>query len=79
MGEKLIYYKCYKKFVFNNLLHAHFKSKSCRRKIIRFEKFKDKGISYNSTLTKESFIIRNLKLIESMIFFTSSNEMSFRF
>ena len=49
MSEKLIYYKCYKKFIFNNLLYAHFKSKSCRRKIIRFEKLsKNKKITYNS-------------------------------
>ena len=28
LSEKLIYYKCYKKNSFNNLLHTHFKSKS---------------------------------------------------
>ena len=79
MSEKSIYRKCYKKFVFNNLLHTHLKSKSYRKKIIKFEKFKDKEISYNLTLTKKSFVIENLKLIESMISFTSSNEMSFHF
>ena len=79
MGEKLIYRKCYKKFPFNNLLHTYLKSKSCRKKIIRFEKLKDKEISHDLTLTKESFIIKNLKLIELMTSFTSSNEISFRF
>ena len=38
MDEKLIYYKCYKKFAFNNLLHIHLKSKSYRKKIIQSEK-----------------------------------------
>ena len=43
ISEKLIYYKYYKKFIFNNLLYKHFKSKSYRRKIIKFEKWsKDK-------------------------------------
>ena len=80
MGEKSIYRKCYKKFVFNNLLHIYLKSKSYRRKIIKSEKLsKDKEILYDSTLMKESFIIRELKLIESMTSFISSNEMSFRF
>ena len=79
MSEKSIYRKCYKKFAFNNLLHAHLKSKSYRKKIIKSEKFKDKKISHNSTLTKKSFIIRNLKLIKSMTSLTSSNEMFFRF
>ena len=31
MNEKLIYRKCYKKFVFNNLLYAHFKSKLSKK------------------------------------------------
>ena len=80
MGEKSIYYKYYKKFVFNNLLHIYLKSKSYRRKIIISKKlFKNKEISHISTLTKESFIIRNLKLIESITSFISSNEISFRF
>ena len=86
MSEKSIYYKCYKKFAFNNLLHAYFKLKSYRRKIIKLEELsKNKKILYNSilikesTLTKKSFIMRKLKLIESITSFTSSNEMSFRF
>ena len=80
MNEKSIYRKCYKKFAFNNLLYAHLKSKSYRKKIIKLEElFKDKKISYNSTLTKESFIIKDLKLIELIASSTSSNEMSFRF
>ena len=80
MSEKSIYYKCYKKVVFNNLLHAHLKSKSYRKKIIKSEKlFKDKEISYNSTLTKESLIIKNLKLVKSITSFIFSNEISFRF
>ena len=80
MNEKSIYRKCYKKFVFNNLLYTYLKSESCRRKIIRFEKlFKNKKISHNSTLMKESLIIKNLKLIESMTSFTFSNEIFFRF
>ena len=46
-NEKLIYYKCYKKFAFDNLLYTHFKSKSYRRKIIKFKKLsKDKKITY---------------------------------
>ena len=80
MSEKLIYRKCYKKFAFNNLLHIYFKSKSYRRKIIRFEKLsKDKKISHNLILIKEFFIIRELKLIESITSFIFSNEMFFRF
>ena len=80
INEKSIYRKCYKKFVFNNLLHIYLKSKSYRRKIIKFEKLsKDKKISHNSTLMKESFVIRKLKLIELITSFTSSNEMFFRF
>ena len=79
MNEKSIYRKCYKKFFFNNLLHVYLKSKSYRRKITKSEKLKNKKISYNSTLTKEFSIIRNLKLIESMTSSISSNEMSFRF
>ena len=80
MNEKLICHKCYKKFVFNNLLYIYFKSKSCRRKIIKFEKLsKDKKIIYDSILIKESFIIKELKLIELMISFTFSNGISFRF
>ena len=80
MSEKLICRKCYKKFVFNNLLYIHLKSKSCRRKIIRFNKLsKNKKISHNSTLTKESFIIKKLKLIELITSFISSNEIFFRF
>ena len=80
MNEKSIYRKCYKEFAFNNLLYIYFKSKSYRRKIIRFEKlFKDKKISYNSTLTKKSFVIKDLKLIKLITLFTSSNGMSFRF
>ena len=79
MGEKSIYRKYYKKFAFNNLLYTHFKSKSYRRKIIRSEKLKNKKISHDSTLTKEFFLIKDLKLIESITPFTSSNEMSFRF
>ena len=43
------------------------------------EKLKNKEISHNSTLTKKSPIIGDLKLIKSMVFFTSSNEISFRF
>ena len=80
MDEKSIYYKYYKKFVFNNLLHTHLKSKSYRKKIAKSEKlFKDKGISHNSTLTKEFSVTKNLKLIELMTFFIFSNEISFRF
>ena len=80
MNEKLIYRKYYKKLAFNNLLHIHFKSKSYQRKIIRFEKLsKDKEISHNLTLTKESFIIKELKLIKLKTSFTFSNEISFRF
>ena len=80
MSEKSIYRKYYKKFAFNNLLHIHLKSKSYRRKIIKSEKlFKNKKISYVSTLTKEFSIIKNLKLIESITSFTSSNEISFHF
>ena len=79
MNEKLICRKCYKKFLFNNLLYVYLKSKSYRKKIIKSEKLKDKGISHNSTLTKKSFIIKDLKLIESMTSFTFSNEISFRF
>ena len=37
ISEKSIYYKCYKKFLFNNLLHIYFKSKSYRRKITKSE------------------------------------------
>ena len=80
MSEKLIYYKCYKKFAFNNLLYTYLKSKSYRKKIIRSEKLsKNKKILYDSTLTKKSSIIKKLKLIKSITFFTFSNEMSFRF
>ena len=80
MNEKLIYYKHYKKFVFNNLLHTHFKSKSYRRNIIRFEKLsKDKKITYDLILIKESYAMRELKLIELITSFISSNQMSFRF
>ena len=80
MGEKSIYRKCYKKFAFNNLLHIYLKSKSCRRKIIRFKKLsKDKKISHNSILTKKYSVIRELKLIKSITPFTSSNEMFFCF
>ena len=80
MNEKLIYRKCYKKFAFNNLLHIYLKSKSYRRKIIKSEKSsKVKKISHNSTLTKKSFVMKKLKLIELITFFISSNEMSFRF
>ena len=78
MSEKLIYRKCYKKFAFNNFLHTHFKSKSCRKKIIRFEKL-SKKISYDLILMKESFAIKELKLIKLIISFTSSNGIFFRF
>ena len=80
MSEKFIYYKYYKKFVFNNLLYAHLKSKSYRRKIINFEKLsKDKKITYNLILMKKPFVIKKLKLIKLIAFFTSSNGMSFCF
>ena len=80
MSEKSIYRKCYKEFVFNNLLHTHLKSKSYRRNIIKSKKlFKDKEISYDSTLTKEFFIIKDLKLIKSITSSIFSNEISFRF
>ena len=80
MSEKLIYRICYKKFTFHNLLYTHFKSKSYRRKIIRFEKLsKDKKITYDLILTKKSFIIRKLKLIKLITSFILSNEISFRF
>ena len=79
MSEKSIYRKYYKKFPFNNLLYTHFKSKSCRRKIIKFKKLKNKRILYDSTLTKKFSVIKNLKLIESMTSFISSNEIFFRF
>ena len=79
MNEKSIYRKCYKKFTFNNLLYIYFKSKSYRRKIIKFEKFKDKRISHDSTLMKKKFIIKNLKLIELITSSTFSNEISFHF
>ena len=80
MSEKLICRECYKKFAFNNFLHIHFKSKSYRRNIIKFEELsKDKKIIYDLILTKESFIMRELKLIELITFFTFSNEMSFQF
>ena len=80
MDEKSIYRKCYKKIAFNNLLHTHLKSKSYRKKKIRSKKLlKDKKVLYNSTLTKKSFVIKNLKLIELMTSSTSSNEMSFHF
>ena len=78
MSEKSIYRKCYKKFAFNNLLHTHFKSKSCRKKTIKSKKL-PKKILYNSILMKKSFAIRELKLIKLITFFTFSNEMSFRF
>ena len=79
INEKSICRKYYKKFIFNNLSHIYLKSKSCRRKIIRFEKLKNKEISHDSTLTKESFVIKDLELIKSMTSLTSSNEISFRF
>ena len=80
MGEKLIYYKYYKKFAFNNLLYIHFKSKSCRRKIVKLKKLsKDKKRTHDSILIKKSFIIKELKLIELITSFTFSNETSFRF
>ena len=80
ISEKSIYRKCYKKFAFNNLLHTYLKSKSYRRKIVKSKKlFKDKKISYDSILTKEFFIIKDLKLIELITSFTFSNEMFFRF
>ena len=80
MDEKSIYRKYYKKFTFNNLLYIYLKSKSYRRKIIKSKKlFKNKKTSYNSTLTKKSFIIKNLKLIKLITSFTFSNGMFFRF
>ena len=79
MSEKSICRKCYKKFVFNSLLHTYLKSKSYRKKIIKSEKFKNKKISHDSTLTKKSSIIKNLELIESMTSSIFSNEMFFRF
>ena len=80
MSEKSIYRKYYKKFAFNNLLYTHLKSKSYRKKIIKSEKlFKDKKILYDLTLTKKSFIIKNLKLIKLITSSTFSNEMFFRF
>ena len=80
IGEKLICRKCYKKFVFKNLLYTHFKSKSYRKKIIRFKKLsKNKGISYDLTLMKEFSVIKELKLIELMTSSTFSNGISFRF
>ena len=68
MSEKLIYYKYYKKFIFNNLLYTHFKSKSYRRKIVKSEKL-SKEILYDLILMKKSFVIRKLKLIELINFF----------
>ena len=66
--------------MFNNLLYIHFKSKFYRRKISKLEKLSiNKKLTYESILTKKSFIIKELKLIELMTFFTSSNEMSFHF
>ena len=80
MNEKLICFKCYKKFIFNNHLHTHLKSKSYRRKIIKLEKLsKDKKITYTSILIKESFDIRKLKFIESITSSISSNGISFHF
>ena len=80
MSEKSIYRKCYKKFAFNNLLYTYFKSKSYRRKITKSKKLsKNKKISYNLTLTKESFIIKDLKLIKLITSSTFSNGISFRF
>ena len=80
INEKSIYYKCYKKLAFNNLLHIYLKSKSYWKKIIRSEKLsKNKKISHNLILTKEFFVIRKLKLIELITSFIFSNEMSFRF
>ena len=80
MGEKLIYRKYYKKSALNNLLYTHFKSKSCRRKIIKLEELsKNIKLTHKLILTKKSFVIKKLKLIKSIRFFTSSNEISFHF
>ena len=80
MSEKLTYRKYQKEFVFNNLLYTHFRSKFYRRKIMRIEELqKNKKSLYEFILTKKSFIIEELKLIELIISFIFSNGISFRF
>lgn len=80
MGEKAVCRKCKSEFRSNNLLHAHLKTKSCRKK--NDKPLIDKNPNLDKlpaeTLSRDLPASEDLELIESTALSSPSNGMAFR-